>query len=360
MEELDINKLKLLLLAFFIFTVSSFIGAAATYTVATDGTGNYATIQSAVKSASSGDTIIVSPGTYYENIDIKLVDLELRSASDNPDDTIIASNETGKNVISVGTRSNSKIRGFTISGATGAAFSGISLNLCDGCIIENNKFLNNNMGISVGGSENTVVRNNIVTNGAGTGIHISQSGSTTISGNQVSGYGTSGIKIASSQGRNTISGNNVIQNSGNGVSLEDTYDQVLENNTVSSNGKEGINLARSNNNNLKNNIVSYSGNNGIRMESSSENTVWNNEVSGNNTTDNNHGIFLYESRDSYVQDNTVSECEYGIALRGAVNNSVKNNNVHHCSSTDSGGGFYLAYESRENILSGNKVNSNKP
>ena len=71
MEELDINKLKLLLLAFFIFTVSSFIGAAATYTVATDGTGNYATIQSAVKSASSGDTIIVSPGTYYENIDIK-------------------------------------------------------------------------------------------------------------------------------------------------------------------------------------------------------------------------------------------------------------------------------------------------
>ena len=267
---------------------------------------------------------------------------------------------TGKNVISVGTRSNSKIKGFTISGATGAAFSGISLNLCDGCIIENNKFLNNNMGISVGGSENTVVRNNIVTNGAGTGIHISQSGSTTISGNQVSGYGTSGIKIASCQGRNTISGNNVIQNSGNGVSLEDTYDQVLESNTVSSNGKEGINLARSNNNNLKNNIVSYSGNNGIRMESSSGNTVWNNEVLGNNTTGNNHGIFLYESRDSYVQDNTVSECEYGIALRGAVNNSVKNNNVHHCSSTVSGGGFYVAYESRENILSGNKANSNKP
>ncbi len=353
MEELDINKLKLLLLAFFIFTVSSFIGAAATYTVATDGTGNYATIQSAVKSASSGDTIIVSPGTYYENIDINRANLELRSASGNPEDTIIVSNTTGKDVIYVGARSNSKIKGFTISGATGATSSGISLNLCNGCTIENNKFLNNNMGISVSNSRNSVVSNNIVTNGASTGIYISKSDSTTISGNQVSGYDMSGIKIASSPGINTISGNNVSQNSGSGVLLEDTNNQVLESNTVSSNGKEGINLARSNKNTLKNNIVSYSGYNGIRIESSSGNTVLNNEVSGNTTTDNNHGIFLYESSNGYVQGNTVSDCEYGIALRTAVNNSVINNNVH-----DNDRGFYVAYTSRENMLSGNKANSN--
>ena len=93
MEELDINKLKLLLLTFLIFTAKLLHRGGARDTVATDGPGNYATIQAAVNSASSGDTIIVYPGTYYENIEIKLVDLELRSASDNPDDTIIASNE---------------------------------------------------------------------------------------------------------------------------------------------------------------------------------------------------------------------------------------------------------------------------
>src|SRR5690606_5390258 len=102
-----------LLLASFIFTLSSFIGAAATYTVAADGTGNYATIQAAVDNANSGDTIIVSPGTYYENIIINkigLKDLELRSASGDPANTIIA-NSTGSHVISMSYGDNLTIKG---------------------------------------------------------------------------------------------------------------------------------------------------------------------------------------------------------------------------------------------------------
>ena len=352
MEELDINKLKLLLLVFFIFTLSSFIGAAATYTVATDGTGNYATIQAAVDKAASGDIILVQPGTYTENIVITRANLELRSASDIPEDTIIASNTTGKDVIYIGARANSKIKGFTISGATGATISGISISLCNGCTIENNKFLNNNMGISVKSSGNIVVRNNTATVGTGTGIYITQSYSTTISGNKVSGY-ASGIKIDDSQGGNTISGNTVSQISGNGIGLEDASNNALESNIVSSTGNRGIYLARSSKNNLKNNIVSSSGSNGIEMELSSGNTVFNNTVSGNTTTDNNHGIFLYTCTDSYVQSNTVSGCEYGIAMRTSENNSVVNNNAY-----ENGRGFYVAYTSSRNTLSRNKANSN--
>ncbi|MCO5381346.1 MAG: pectinesterase family protein [Methanosarcina barkeri] len=352
MEELDINKLKLLLLAFFIFTLSSFIGAAATYTVATDGTGNYATIQAAVDKAASGDIILVQPGTYTENIVITKANLELRSASDNPEDTIIASNTTGKDVIYIGARANSKIKGFTISGATGATISGISMSLCNGCTIENNKFLNNNMGISLKSSGNIVVHNNTATVGTGTGIYITQSYSTTISGNKVSGY-ASGIKIDDSQGGNTVSGNTVSQISGNGIGLEDTSNNALESNIVSSTGNRGIYLARSSKNNLKNNIISSSGSNGIEMELSSGNTVFNNTVSGNTTTDNNHGIFLYTCTDSYVQSNTVSGCEYGIAMRTSENNSVVNNNAY-----ENGRGFYVAYTSSRNTLSRNKANSN--
>ena len=37
-------------------------------TVKKDGTGNYQIIQQAVDSAFSGDTILVFPGTYIENI----------------------------------------------------------------------------------------------------------------------------------------------------------------------------------------------------------------------------------------------------------------------------------------------------
>jgi len=348
-EEFEINKIKLLLLTFLILTLSSCVGAAKDITVQSGGS-----IQAAVNSASSGDTIIVSPGTYYENIEITRANLELRSASGNPDDTIIASNTTGKDVISLGARSNSKITGFTISGATGATISGISLSLCNGCTIEKNKFLNNSIGISVKSSGNNALRDNTVTSGTGTGIYISQSYSTTTSENRISGCVT-GIKIASTQdGGNTVSKNTVSQNSGNGIELENTNNNNnLENNTVNSNGVRGIYLARSSKNNLKNNIVSSNGGNGIEMGYSSENTVLGNTVSGNNTTVNNHGIFLDNCTNSYVQSNTVSSCEYGIAMRYSNNNHVINNNAN-----ENDRGFYVAYTSSGNTLSGNKANSN--
>jgi len=41
----------------------------AVYTVKTDGTGDYTTIQAAINATASGDTVLVYPGTYTENID---------------------------------------------------------------------------------------------------------------------------------------------------------------------------------------------------------------------------------------------------------------------------------------------------
>ncbi len=347
-EEFEINKIKLLLLTFLILTLSSCVGAAKDITVQPGGS-----IQAAVNSASSGDTIIVDPGTYTENIVINNKDnLEIRS-SQGPDNTTIASNSTGKDIISIGARTNLKITGFTISGAGGGS-SGINLNMCRDCAVENNKFLNNSVGIYLRSSGNIVIRNNIVTTGTGSGIYSTQSYSTTISGNNISGY-TSGIYIFNSQGSNTISGNTVSQNSGSGIQLEDTNNNnTLESNIVSSNGVRGVYLARSSKNNLKNNIVSSNGGNGIEMGYSSENTVLGNKVSGNTTTINNHGIFLDNCTNSYVQSNTVSSCEYGIAMRYSNNNHVINNNAN-----ENDRGFYVAYTSSENKLSGNKANSNK-
>ena len=72
MEELGINRLKLLLLAFLVFTISSCVGTAAELHVQQGGNP----IQAAVNSAHSGDTIIVDPGNYVGNIDIsKMNDL---------------------------------------------------------------------------------------------------------------------------------------------------------------------------------------------------------------------------------------------------------------------------------------------
>ncbi len=51
------------------------ISFAATYAVPTQ----YTTIQAAIDSATHGDTVIVSPGHYYEHVDLKGHGLVLRS-----------------------------------------------------------------------------------------------------------------------------------------------------------------------------------------------------------------------------------------------------------------------------------------
>lgn len=60
-------KLKLILL-FMIICVSSWLQSI-TYHIKQDGTGNFTTIQEGINTSMNSDTILVYPGTYYENID---------------------------------------------------------------------------------------------------------------------------------------------------------------------------------------------------------------------------------------------------------------------------------------------------
>ena len=53
--------------------------SAAEYDVYEDGSGDFATIQDAIDGVDEGDTVIVHPGTYYENIYFAGKNLVLRS-----------------------------------------------------------------------------------------------------------------------------------------------------------------------------------------------------------------------------------------------------------------------------------------
>ncbi|MDY0130044.1 MAG: NosD domain-containing protein, partial [Methanosarcina vacuolata] len=240
MEGFEINRIKLLLLTFLILTLSSGIGAAAEIRVSSGGS-----IQAAVNTANSGDTIIVDPGTYNENIVItKSSNLKLMSASGNPDDTIIVSNDTTKNVISASARLNLIIKGFTISGAT-SEHSGIYLYSCNGCTIENNKFINNAMGVYIDSSMNTTIRNNSATRTSeagkiGRSINVLKSELTTVENNTISNQNYS-IYFDRSPS-NTILRNSVSQCAEDAIVIEGSNNTVLESNTVSSNTKRGIYL----------------------------------------------------------------------------------------------------------------------
>ncbi|MDP3149936.1 MAG: FISUMP domain-containing protein [Ignavibacteria bacterium] len=96
-----------------------------TYTVKTDGLGNFTSIQSAINTAGSGDTIVVYSGTYYENINFIGKDIILRSAS-GALNTNINGNQAGSCVRFIsGETSTAVIDGFTITNGSGTNVSGV-------------------------------------------------------------------------------------------------------------------------------------------------------------------------------------------------------------------------------------------
>lgn len=80
---------------------------------------DHTTIQGAIAAAPNGATILVSPGTYVENIDFKGKRVRVKSAA-GPDVTTIDGNGNGTTVSFVsGEGRDSVIDGFTITGGTG-------------------------------------------------------------------------------------------------------------------------------------------------------------------------------------------------------------------------------------------------
>ena len=59
-----------------------------TFTVKTDGSGDFSSISDAINSSRPGDSILVYPGTYRENVDVPWA-LNISSASGKPEDTVL-------------------------------------------------------------------------------------------------------------------------------------------------------------------------------------------------------------------------------------------------------------------------------
>ncbi len=97
-------------------------------TVKQDGTGQFTTIQAAVYSANQGDTVLVWPGTYNENILLSDKCITLASLMITTGDTaykystIIDGNNNGSCIAVTGNQSNAKLYGFTLQNGSGHPF----------------------------------------------------------------------------------------------------------------------------------------------------------------------------------------------------------------------------------------------
>jgi len=162
---IKLNRLIILLAVFLLLTLGSGIGAAAEIYVQPGDS-----IQTALDNATSGDIIILKPGTYTENIKITKDNLLIGSESGNPDDTIITAKNSNNHVIAL-QANNVKINGLGITG-TKESYTGIYLSGCNNCIIENNKILNNSYGIYLLNSKGNTLSGNIVSSNGIYGLFV--------------------------------------------------------------------------------------------------------------------------------------------------------------------------------------------
>ncbi|UCE74707.1 MAG: right-handed parallel beta-helix repeat-containing protein [Methanomassiliicoccales archaeon] len=284
-----------------------------------DTGGYFYMIQEAIDDVDTldGHTIVVSSGTYYENVE---VNKRLSIIGEHRNNTIIDGGGSG-NVIRI-TADWVNITGFTINNSENAN-SGIQIESNYNGIYNNNIWYNS-YGIYLDSSSyNTIEGNNVSANSRQAIYLEASSNNNTISGNYISNN-DAGIDIRQSSNNNVVLDNNVSMSDFNGIGVSATSsNNFIMNNNVFMNSNSGISISWSSHyNHIINNSVTENDVNGIALGFSS-----NIDILGNNITDNPRGIELDTSSDNNISNNNISSNDdYGIYLVDSTNNIIYHNN----------------------------------
>jgi len=227
--------------------------------------GFYKTIQDAIDNASSGQTIFVVNGTYYENLFIYKSSISL--VGQGRDVTIIDGRQFS-NVISI-LADNVTVRGFHIRNSGISSDSAIRIEHAKGNCITDNRLTDSFDGVGVQTSSNNTISNNVATDNSN-GIRIYLSSNNRISGNTVSSSAYDGVRVDTSS--SNIISNNSILNNYDGLGLYTSSNNLVTGNVISGNW-DGIALSASTNNTITRNSI-FSNIRGILLAHTSINNIF--------------------------------------------------------------------------------------
>ncbi len=297
----------------------------------------YSTIQSAIDAPQtlSGHTLIVSSGTFSENITVNKSVFIYGSGTES---TILRANNSNVNAITI-TANCAVIKNLTIKDATGPGTAGIQLQSVSNVIIDSCSLTNNFCGIQLASSSDNTISNSRIMSNIENGIAlISSSNRNRITTNTVA---------------NTVGG--VGDGTGNGINIGDqsSSNTIIEDNLVYGNYHAGIiGYAGSNNMQIRKNIIHSNGGAGIHLGWSSGCVVEDNEIYSN--TD---GILIDTAPDNIFRNNRIrNNSQVGIGLwgLGQTNNVIQFNIIANNGSF----GIHIGSSTRNTIIRDNTISGN--
>jgi len=268
-----------------------------TWIVDDDGQADFSRIQDAINAASSGDTIFVHDGTYYEHLTIgKSISL----VGENRATSIIDGSRTGT-VISVFADfvniSRLTIRnGYQIPHITYGIQIGKWEHGCQNVTVYDNILSANDIGIFVYYSNNITILNNLLSSNF-IGIQTTLSSDNRIERNNLVNN-EEGIGVGSGANNNVIIDND-ISICGFGIHVGWSMGNVIAGNTISLSTSAGIRFDASNNNSIIGNTITLSSREGIVLFGSDNNAVMENEVAQNGWD----GIAVWYSEGNQIYHN---------------------------------------------------------
>jgi parallel beta-helix repeat protein len=274
-------------------------------------------IQDAINAAQDGDTIKILPGNYYGDL---VIDKSITITTEDMDNTPIYSGTQNAYMIDI-TAADVSLEGLTIRDNTATSHRKAVIHISSDAdvvkiinsLIDHSK---NGYGIDIDGSDNIVIKNNIINDTRG--INAVNSNFLTIDDNCITNCSNyPALKLVSSNGNNIS--NNLLKSNIYGIYSNECSDNSIYNNTITGNSNSGIIINGGSNNNFENNNI-YDNTIGINLGSSDgiilENTIYDNGI----------GISIGGSGYTIRDNSFYNSTSYGIYAKSGSNNNIIFNN----------------------------------